>query len=147
MHPPKGKKTIQPSFQREKRGGGKVRIRKGMSRGRGRLSQTHWPSAATTSGSWRRRLVSGRLINPGEGAQSMRKIERLWKVKDRSSERSREIEGCRGEREAARARGHSFPESPVLPSGSRHITSNPPCAVIDPRVSRRGDAQVLQVSH
>lgn len=42
----------------------------------------------------------------------MRKIERLWKVKDGSSERSREIEGCRGEREAARASGHAFPESP-----------------------------------
>lgn len=77
----------------------------------------------------------------------MRKIERLWKVKDGSAERSREIEGCRGEREAARASGHAFPESPVPPSGSRHITSNPPCAVIDPPVFGRGDAQVLQVSH
>lgn len=77
----------------------------------------------------------------------MRKIERLWKVKDGSSERTGEIEGCRGEREAAGASGHAFPESPVLPSGSRHITSNPPCAVIDPRVFRRGEAQVLQVSH
>lgn len=43
----------------------------------------------------------------------MRKIERLWKVKDGSSERGRGDRGVqRGEREAAGVSGHVFPESP-----------------------------------
>lgn len=56
----------------------------------------------------------------------MRKIERLWKVKDGSSERGRGDRGVqRGEREAAGVSGHVFPESPSAKwITTRHLKSS-----------------------